>query len=121
MKKERGNAGPAFGGGRFRRIRRKKLRTYLRRLRLRRERKKRAVRLLVLFAIFLYLAAIGTYRDAFLSVSEREEFWTVSPDQKSGAGQFLDVFRISIRLKSGEIIFFHERTEQAEEGGDRDS
>lgn len=98
-------------GRRFGNVRNRLLARFLRRLRRKRERKRRIVFTLLLLSVMLYLGVIGVYRDVFLSVIEQEEIQTVL-ERQNDADQTLDVFRISIRLKTGEIIFIHERAKQ---------
>ena len=99
---------------RFQKERRKSLRRYFKKLRLRRSRKKRAAFSLLLFAAVLYLAAVGAYKDAFLSVEELEDTHTILEYGAEKDSGLFDVFRISVRIKSGEIIFFYQRTETDE-------
>lgn len=100
---------------RDRRKRRRSLRHFFRGVRRRRTRKKRAVCLLLLSAAVVYLMMIGAYSELFLSVREILETEAVlehSMVTESGS----DLFHVSIRLKSGEIIFYRERTKREETG-----
>lgn len=99
---------------RDRKERRRRLRRFFRKLRLSRTRRKRAACLLVLTAAVIYLTLIGAYRDLFLTVKEFRETGAILEHSAEKDG-VMDVFRISIRLKSGEILFYRERTEKSGE------
>lgn len=102
-----------------RKKRRRSLRRFFKRVRLRRNRRKRAAGLLVLSAAVIYLMMIGAYRDLFLTVKELRETDAVLERSVETDG-VMDVFRVSIRLKSGEILFYRERTEKSGETIDND-
>ncbi|WP_243125189.1 hypothetical protein [Clostridium transplantifaecale] len=88
---------------------------FFRKLRLRRNRKKRAVCLLVLSMAVIYLMLIGAYSELFLSVKEIKEAETVLEHSRE-TDRVQDLFRISVRLKNGEIVFYRERTKREEAG-----
>ena len=67
----------------------------------------------------IYLMVIGASRDLFLSVKEFRETGAVL-ERSTETDGFMDVFRISIRLKNGEILFYRERTEKSGETIDND-
>lgn len=96
---------------RLRRKRRRSLMHFFRKLRFKRSWKRRAAFSMILIAAVLYLAAVGAFKEAFLTVEELEDTRTVLEYGTENGGRFFDVFRISVRIKSGEIIFFHQRTE----------
>lgn len=96
---------------RLRRKRRRSLIHFFRKLRLRRSRKRRAALSMIFLAAVLYLAAVGAFKEAFLTVEELKDTQTILEYGTENGGRFFDVFRISVRIKSGEIIFFHQRTE----------
>ena len=102
-----------------RKKRRRSLRRFFKRVRLGRNRRKRAAGLLVLSAAVIYLMMIGAYRDLFLTVKELRETGAVL-ERSAETDGVMDVFRISIRLKSGEILFYRERTEKSGETIDND-
>ncbi len=95
--------------------RRRSLMNFFRKLRLRRNRKKRAVCLLVLSMAVIYLMLIGAYSELFLSVKEIKEAETVLEHSRE-TDRVQDLFRISVRLKNGEIVFYRERTKREEAG-----
>ncbi len=94
-----------------RKKRRRSLKRFFKKVRFVRNRRKRTAGMLVLSAAVIYLMLIGAYRDLFLSVRELRETGAVLERSVETDG-VLDVFRISIRLKSGEILFYRERTER---------
>lgn len=94
-----------------RKKRRRSLSRFFRKVRLRRTRRKRAVRLLVLSAAVIYLMLIDAYSELFLSVREIKESEAVL-ERSIETERVLELFRISIRLKNGEIVFYRERTER---------
>lgn len=100
---------------RDRKKRRRSLIHFFRKLRLRRTRRKRAVCLLVLFTAVIYLMLIGVYSEFFLSVREIKETETVLEHSRE-TNRVQDLFRISVRLKNGEIVFYRERTKREEAG-----
>ena len=65
---------------------------------------------MIFLAAVLYLAAVGAFQEAFLTVEELKDTQTILDYGTENGGRFFDVFRISVRIKSGEIIFFHQRT-----------
>lgn len=93
-----------------RKKRRRSLKRFFKKVRFVRNRRKRTAGMLVLSVAVIYLMLIGAYRDLFLSVRELRETGAVLERSVETDG-VLDVFRISIRLKSGEILFYRERTE----------
>lgn len=103
-----------------RKKRRRSLRRFFKKVRLRRNRRKRAACLLVLSAAVVYLMIIGAYRDLFLSVKEFRETGAVLERGAETDDVIMDVFRISIRLKNGEILFYRERTEKSGKTIDND-
>lgn len=65
-------------------------------------------------ALCLYLASISHFRESFLSMEEQAvEFYEPGCWNR---GNGVEVFRLIFRLKSGEIVFYHERmAEEAKE------
>ena len=76
-----------------------------------RQQQRRAALSMIFLAAVLYLAAVGAFKEAFLTVEELKDTQIILEYGTENGGRFFDVFRISVRIKSGEIIFFHQRTE----------
>lgn len=87
-------------------------RSFLKRITRKRKRGYRIFLTVFLAALCLYLASISYFRESFLSMEEKAvEFYEPgSLNRGNGA----EVFRLIFRLKSGEIVFCHERMAEEE-------
>ncbi|MEF9940392.1 MAG: hypothetical protein RR768_09795 [Clostridium sp.] len=63
--------------------------------------------------ILMYLTAVGYFRNLLLTVKEER---TVEYRKEGDIGDtdslLQELYRITVRLKTGEIIFYHEKTDE---------
>mgnify|MGYP000423692252 CR=1 FL=1 len=55
---------------------------------------------MIFLAAVLYLAAVGAFKEAFLTVEELKDTQTILEYGTENGGRFFDVFRISVRIKN---------------------
>lgn len=81
----------------------------------RKDRGYRMLRAALLFLAVFYLAAAGSYRNLFLNLNHENTVELRKAGGNREEGTFLqELFKITFRLKSGEIIFYHEKTGENE-------
>lgn len=83
----------------------KAVKRYLRRVRRERGRRKRQAAAGLFLACFFYLSAAGLLKSEVISVTDKGNIEYRSPF----SGEETESFRIIFRIKTGEIIFVHEK------------
>lgn len=64
-----------------------------------------------LAGVVLYLTAAGCFRDLFLNVREENTIELRKEGRDREEESFLqELYKITFRLKTGEVIFYHEKT-----------
>ena len=97
---------------------RREIRHYLRRMRRRKYRRRRRLAVCLCFAVSAYLMMMKGAGEAAFAVWEEQTVEYVLPSASPRGDR---VFRIELRLREGEIRFFHERTGSLPNPGESDT